>query len=107
MKPATEKLWTKKNQHDGDRLRLFAAVAQVLAHLQQATGQGLGHDVDQRQRLLDDVVRQGFIENYGGVRISATGKRFRIDGATVWNLLDDQGEVVGQAAAFATWSPLS
>mgnify|MGYP000930114683 CR=1 FL=1 len=27
MKPATEKLWTKKNQHDGDRLRLFAAVA--------------------------------------------------------------------------------
>ncbi|MEZ5258658.1 MAG: hypothetical protein R2705_17715 [Ilumatobacteraceae bacterium] len=26
MKPATE-LWTKQNQHDGDRLRLFAAVA--------------------------------------------------------------------------------
>lgn len=61
----------------------------------------------ERQRLLDDVVRQGFIENYGGVRISATGKRFRIDGATVWNLLGDQGEVVGQAAAFAAWSPLS
>jgi hypothetical protein len=27
MKPATKKLWAKQNQHDGDRLRLFAAVA--------------------------------------------------------------------------------
>lgn len=27
MKPATEKLWAKQNQHDGDRLRLFTAVA--------------------------------------------------------------------------------
>lgn len=26
MKPLTEKLWAKQNQHDGDRLRLFAAV---------------------------------------------------------------------------------
>lgn len=27
MKPMTEKLWAKQNQHDGDRLRLFATVA--------------------------------------------------------------------------------
>ena len=27
MKPATEKLWAKQNQHQGDRLRLFTAVA--------------------------------------------------------------------------------
>jgi hypothetical protein len=27
MRPATGKLWAKQNQHDGDRLRLFAAVA--------------------------------------------------------------------------------
>ena len=30
MKPATEKLWAKQNQIDGDRLRLFGAVAGYL-----------------------------------------------------------------------------
>jgi hypothetical protein len=27
MRPTTEKLWAMQNQHDGDRLRLFAAVS--------------------------------------------------------------------------------
>ncbi|WP_374690843.1 MEKHLA domain-containing protein [Accumulibacter sp.] len=60
----------------------------------------------ERQRLLDRVARDGFIDDYGGVRISARGERFRICGATVWNLVSDQGTVVGQAATFATWLPL-
>lgn len=58
---------------------------------------------DERQRLLDRVARHGCIDDYAGVRISATGRRFRIAGATVWNLLDAQGCLVGQAAAFAHW----
>lgn len=58
---------------------------------------------DERRRLLDEVGKHGFIENYSGIRISQTGRRFRIVNATVFNLLDDSGHYVGQAATFETW----
>jgi hypothetical protein len=54
----------------------------------------------ERQRLLDRVTRDGFIDDYAGVRISATGRRFRIERATVWNLIDADGHRLGQAATF-------
>ena len=56
-----------------------------------------------RARLLDEVRRRGIIEDYAGVRVSATGRRFLIERASVWNLIDEAGEVHGQAAAFDTW----
>ena len=58
---------------------------------------------EERARLLDQVTRQGFIDNYSGVRISKSGRRFRIERAIVWNLLADTGQVCGQAATFAQW----
>jgi PAS domain-containing protein len=58
---------------------------------------------DERRRLLDEVGRHGFIQNYSGIRISKTGRRFRIINATVFNLLDDTGTYLGQAATFADW----
>jgi hypothetical protein len=61
---------------------------------------------EERQRLLDLVTRQGYIDNYAGVRIAKSGKRFLIEQATVWNLLDQKGQVIGQAAAFADWTSL-
>lgn len=61
---------------------------------------------DERRRLLDEVGRRGFIENYSGIRISRTGRRFRIEQATVFNLLDDSGNYLGQAATFAVWQTL-
>lgn len=61
---------------------------------------------EERAALFDRVVRDGYIDDYSGVRISSTGRRFRIDQATVWNLIDDEGEVHGQAAAFDKWVPL-
>lgn len=60
----------------------------------------------ERARLLDQVTRRGVIEDYAGVRISATGRRFRIERATVWNLIDARGELHGQAAAFDAWTRL-
>jgi hypothetical protein len=60
---------------------------------------------EERQRLLDRVARQGYIDDYTGVRIARTGQRFLIAKATVWNLLDPLGQVVGQAAAFGHWTP--
>ena len=60
----------------------------------------------ERAALLARVASHGFIEDYSGIRISASGRRFRIKRATVWNLLDGSGKRVGQAAAFADWAPL-
>jgi hypothetical protein len=59
---------------------------------------------EERARLLDRVTRDGWINDYEGVRISATGKRFRITNAAVWNLADSRGNALGQAAAFADWA---
>jgi len=61
---------------------------------------------EERQRLLERVARQGYIDDYAGVRIASSGRRFRIDGATVWNLIDAKDRTVGQAAAFADWIAL-
>ena len=61
----------------------------------------------ERQRLLEQVARQGYIDDYSGIRVSKTGKRFLIERATVWNLMDAAGQVVGQAAAFGIWIPLA
>ena len=57
----------------------------------------------ERIRLFDEVARRGFIENYCGVRISVTGRRFEIRGATVWNLIDKAGIYRGQAAKITQW----
>lgn len=58
----------------------------------------------ERARLLRRVDRDGFIDDYAGVRISSTGRRFRIEQATVWNLVDDAGRNQGQAATFDRWT---
>lgn len=58
---------------------------------------------DERARLLDRVTRLGFIDDYAGIRISSTGRRFRIANAAVWNLIDEHGHPAGQAATFADW----
>ncbi len=60
---------------------------------------------EERAALLERVTRRGFIADYAGVRISRSGRRFCIRGATVWNLLAEDGSHRGQAAAFAQWSP--
>ena len=58
---------------------------------------------EERARLLAEVTKNRFIDNYSGIRISSTGKRFRIKQATVWNLMDPNGNNAGQAATFSHW----
>jgi hypothetical protein len=58
---------------------------------------------DERARLLAAVTGRGFINDYSGIRISKNGRRFRIAGATVWNLLTPAGLPCGQAAMFSQW----
>ena len=61
---------------------------------------------EERARLLEAVTRRGFIDDYSGVRISKSGRRFRITRATVWNLLTENGKPCGQAAMFDDWEYL-
>lgn len=57
----------------------------------------------ERERLLREVATRGYIDDYSGVRISASGRRFLIERACVWNLIDAGGGYRGQAATFADW----
>ena len=56
-----------------------------------------------RARLLERTTRQGYADDYDGVRISRTGRRFRIRRAIVWNLVDARDVHMGQAATFGEW----
>jgi hypothetical protein len=58
---------------------------------------------EERQRLLNKVNSDGYIDDYSGVRISKTGKRFLIQRAVVWNVIDEDGQYYGQAACFKDW----
>ena len=61
---------------------------------------------EERERLLARVTAHGFIDDYSGIRIAKSGRRFRILRATVWNVADGAGRRIGQAAAFSDWEPL-
>ncbi len=61
----------------------------------------------ERQQLLDTVTRQGFIENYQGIRIAQGGRRFWIKNVTVWNLHDDDDVYQGQAAIYSDWQDIN
>ncbi|SMF93600.1 MEKHLA domain-containing protein [Methylomagnum ishizawai] len=56
-----------------------------------------------RAELLARVAERGYIDDYQGVRIGRHGRRFLIEAATVWNLLDPRGVICGQAACFKHW----
>lgn len=60
----------------------------------------------ERDALLRRVSDNGYIDDYSGVRISSRGRRFRIEDATVWNLIDAAGNYRGQAAMFSIWHHL-
>jgi hypothetical protein len=59
-----------------------------------------------RERLLEQVRLNGYIDTYRGVRISRGGRRFMIEKGTVWNIVDENNEYAGQAATFSRWTYL-
>ncbi|WP_156777125.1 MEKHLA domain-containing protein [Nitrococcus mobilis] len=61
---------------------------------------------EERQQLLARVTKYGFIEDYKGVRISSSGKRFLVEDSIVWNMIDQNGTYRGQAAVLYRWSKL-
>ena len=46
---------------------------------------------DERAQLMTRAARDGFVDDYRGIRISSSGRRFLIEQAIVWNLVDADG----------------
>jgi len=56
-----------------------------------------------RDGLLREALKAGWVDHYGGIRISSMGKRFRIENTLLWNVIDAQGLRHGQAAFIRNW----
>lgn len=54
----------------------------------------------ERDKLMTRVSTEGYIDDYSGVRVSSSGKRFLIKNATIWNVVDEHDNYYGQAAMF-------
>ena len=61
---------------------------------------------EERQRLLSEVTKKGYVDDYKGVRVSSSGRRFMVENAIVWNLIDEKGKKRGQAAVLYDWFEL-
>lgn len=60
-----------------------------------------------RAKLLAQAATSGYIQNYCGIRITKTGRRFLIENALIWDVLDEAGKRCGQAAKFTDWQWLT
>ena len=60
-----------------------------------------------RAALLKQVAERGYIDDYSGIRIARSGRRFTIHQATVWNLISPTGQLLGQAATFSETSDIA
>lgn len=56
-----------------------------------------------RQRLLEEVARNGFVSGYRGARVAKLGRRFIIEDGIIWELIGEDGTRHGQAATFRSW----
>ncbi len=59
---------------------------------------------DLRAQMLEQTKKLGYNPNYSGIRISSSGRRFKIEEAIVWTVFDQQGIWKGQAATFNKWT---
>jgi hypothetical protein len=86
-------------------LQLFGMSLETFTQLPSRLSAG-PVDREERAWLLDRVTRDGYIDDYTGIRVAADGRQFLIRNATVWNLLDEAGQYYGQAAMIPEWSAL-
>ena len=60
----------------------------------------------EREWMLEQARMRGFIDTYRGIRVSGTGRRFLVENALIWNVLDADHQRIGQAATFSHWTRL-
>ena len=63
-------------------------------------------DRAERERMLTHARANGYYDGYRGIRISSTGRRFLVEQALIWSVIDLAGHPIGQAATFSQWSYL-
>ncbi|MDN5941866.1 MAG: MEKHLA domain-containing protein [Nitrospira sp.] len=61
----------------------------------------------ERESMLEQAKTSGYLDTYRGVRITSTGRRFLVENALIWNVVDGKGQRVGQAATFSQWTWLT
>lgn len=84
-------------------LRLFEAEWDALRGVSTTVTVADGGDAEERLRMLERVRLRGFVDDYAGERVTATGRKIRVEGAVVWNVLDAGGAYRGQAALLCRW----
>lgn len=57
-----------------------------------------------RGHMLEQARVNGYFDGYRGVRISSAGRRFLVEQALIWTVIDSAGRSIGQAATFSHWS---
>ncbi|MFD2205321.1 MEKHLA domain-containing protein [Kiloniella antarctica] len=57
-----------------------------------------------RAAMLEQARIKGFIDDYEGIRVSSTGRRFMIKNAVIWAVPAIGSEPDGQAATFSNWN---
>jgi len=62
---------------------------------------------EEREAILRETATKGYMTNYEGIRISRSGKKYKISDITLWNLTDNLGQYCGQAATFSQWQPIN
>ena len=62
---------------------------------------------EDREQLLAQAKSQGYVSNYRGIRIASNGDRFYINNVILWNVVDKQGKLWGQAATFHDWEAIA
>jgi len=60
---------------------------------------------EERDRILQRVAEDGYVDDYTGTRISGKGRRFRFTNAVVWNVFAEDC-YYGQAALIRDWALL-
>lgn len=59
---------------------------------------------EERERLIAMAKQRGYVDDYQGVRITSDGKRFAIHDCMLFNVIDNDKNCIGQAAAFDQWT---
>jgi hypothetical protein len=54
--------------------------------------------------MLEQARTRGYLDTYQGVRVTSTGRRFLVENALIWNVLDAERQRIGQAATFMHWT---
>ena len=61
----------------------------------------------EREWMLEQAKARGYLDTYRGVRVTSTGRRFLVENALIWTVVDSAGSTVGQAATFSQWTWLT